>query len=332
MTTKYKHFSKNDRNELSILLKKGYSMRDIGKALNKSPSSISREILNNSVNGEYDPFKANHRSYVKRRYSKYQGMKILKNTSLEKYIQDKLILGWTPEEISGRLKLENNGQSVISFKSIYKYFSTAQGSRYSKYLPYAGKRIINGWSKRMKKSIGNRVFIDKRPDIINKRLRIGDFEGDTLGVPKNTRETIAGLVDRKSRYFLGKKISRPKFTINSFKELTSNSTVLSYTLDNGVENICHDELGFPTYFCHPYHSWEKGTIENTFLRLRRYIPKKARISDYSEEQISVIINKMNGTPRKCLGYLMPKEVFFKQEIKFEQNICQITSLKCCTSG
>ena len=119
-TSKYKHFTKSNRNELSILLKKGYSMRDISRVLLKNPSSISREVSNNSVKGVYCPDKAQHKAYVKRKYSKYQGMKILENSSLEKYIQDKLVLGWTPEEISGRLNLENNNQSQISFKSIYK--------------------------------------------------------------------------------------------------------------------------------------------------------------------------------------------------------------------
>mgnify|MGYP001575251883 CR=1 FL=1 len=307
-------------------------MRDIARTLNKSPSSISREVSNNSVNGEYNPVKANHKSYVKRKYSKYQGMKILRNTELEKYIQDKLVLGLTPEEISGRLKLENNNQSVISFKSIYKYLLTVQGSRYGRYLPYAQKRRINGRSRRMNKTIKNRISIDKRPKIINNRLRVGDFEGDILGVPKYTRETIAGLVDRKSRYFLGKKILRPKYAINAFKELAAGFNVHSYTLDNGVENINFQKLECKTYFCHPYHSWEKGTIENTFLRLRRYIPKKANLSDYSDEEISVIIDKMNNIPRKCLGWLTPKEVFFNQQPKFQQNINQFTSLKCCASG
>ena len=331
-TAKYKHFSKNNRNELSILLKKGYSMRDIAKVLNKSPSSISREISNNSVSGEYNPAKAQHKSWVKRKYSKYQGMKIFESKFLEEYIQEKLVVGWTPEEIAGRLKLENNNQSVISFKSIYKYIETARGSRYVKYLSYRHKRVVNGWSKRMKRSFGNRTLIDQRPEAINQRKRIGDLEGDLLGVPRYSRETIAGLVDRKSRYFLGKRILRPRFAINCFNELTVGLIVLSYTLDNGPENVNYPQLNRPTYFCHPYHSWEKGTIENTFLRLRRYIPKKSRISDYSDQEISAIIDKMNNTPRKCLGWHTPREVFFGEQVKLIQIPEQITNLKCCTSG
>lgn len=259
-------------------------------------------------------------------------MKILENTELEKYIQKRLVSGWTPEERTGRLKLENNERAVISFKSIYKELNTAQGSRYVKELPYAQKRIINGRSRRMKKNIGNRIFVDKRPDIVNKRLRVGDFEGDILGVPKYTRETIARLVDRRARFFLGRKIPRPKYASYAFKELGAGLVVHSYTLDNGVENIGEQELGCTTYFCHAYHSWEKGTIENTFLRLRRYIPKKARLSDYSDEERAASIDKMNNTSRKYLGYLTPKEVFSQQQLKFQQKSSQFTSLKCCTSG
>jgi len=192
-------------------------MRDISKALKKNPSSISRELKENSVKGVYDPFKAQHKAYVKRLYSKYQGMKIRAYDWLEDYIQDKLKAGWTP-------------------------------------------------------------------------------------------------VDRKSLYFLAKKISRLRETISAFSKLLNQFNPLSLTLDNGVENARYDILNVPTYFCHPYSAWEKPLIENNFQRLRRYIPKKAKLSDYSDKQISDIINKMNNTPRKCLGFRTPKEVFFQEQV------------------
>lgn len=324
---RYSHFSKTERLEISVLLKKGYSAREIGSALGKHHSSVSREIKKNSVNEIYDPHKAQHKSYTRRKYSKYQGMKIRENSGLEEYIQDKLILGWTPEEISGRLWIENNREIVIAFKSIYKYLNTPFGEHFKKYLP------SKAWGRRKSKKrdgiiIKGRVFLDKRPEIINQRLRCGDFEGDTLGVPKTSRETLAGTVDRKSLYFLAKKIARLKETVPAFKVLVLEHNILSMTLDNGPENARYQELGIPTYFCHPYSAWEKPLIENTFQRLRRYIPKKDKLSDYSNEEISAIIDRMNNTPRKCLDWRTPKEVFFQQQ----PIQSQIFNLKCRTSG
>jgi len=253
-------------------------------------------------------------------------MKIRENFWLEGYIEEKLKLGWTPEEIAGRLKLENNNQTVISFRSIYKYLNTPFGESFKKYLP--SKNWRKRKAKRAKQIIEDRTFIDKRPDIINSRIRCGDFEGDTLGVPKKSRATLAGLVDRKSLYFLAKKISRLKETISAFERLLNLVKPLSLTLDNGPENAKYEILKVPTYFCHPYSAWEKPLIENSFQRLRRYIPKKAKLSDYSEEEIQAIIDKMNNTPRKCLGWRTPKEVFFQ-----ERSIpLPIFNLECRTSG
>lgn len=327
-TAKYKHFSKDNRNELSILLKKGYSMRDISKALKRNPSSISREIRNNSVNGQYDPDKAHRKAHVRRMYSKYQGMKIRKSNWLEEYIQDKLKSKWTPEEIAGRLKYENNNQTIISFKAIYEYFETPFGEQYKKYLPSKTWRKGKKQSERKKEVIKNRVSIHERPDIVNQRSRSGDFEGDTLGVPKTFKATLAGLVDRKSLYLLAKKISRLRETIPAFKELTNLSSPLSLTLDNGVENAKYEILNVPTYFCDSYSAWQKPLIENSFQRLRRYIPKKANLADYSRQQISDIINNMNDTPRKTLGFRTPKEVYSQERIPSIQ--LPIFNLKCCT--
>lgn len=299
--------------ELSILLKKGYSIRSIASALGRNPSSVSREIKANSVNSEYDPDKANHKAYVKRWQSKYQGMKIRENEWLEKEIRTRLMDFHTPEEIAGRLN-EDYGQTIISFKTIYKYLYSGYGQSFCKYLPsrqYKPKPRDENQKKR--EIIKNRVFIEDRPDIINDRLRVGDFEGDLLGVPKTCRITLTGIVDRKSLYFQAQKIERPRYAIEAYGQLLSDAGALSATLDNGVENARYQELNLPTYFCHPYRSWEKGRIENTFQRLRRFIPKKSSLAGYSDKDVSAIVNIMNNTPRKSLNYRTPKEVFEEQK-------------------
>ena len=314
-TTKYSHLSKNERNELSVLLNKGYSIRGIADVLGRSPSSLSREIKKNKVvSGEYLSSQAQQKSYVRRRYSKYQGMKIVGNKWLTDYIAEKMRLKWTPEEIAGRLEAEL-GYSVISFKAIYKYLYSAYGQHLCCFLPsrrYLPKK--RGSKKYRKVIIPNRVSIEDRPEIVISRLRFGDFEADTLGKPQGEPQTIAGLVELKTLYFLGCKVQRLKYSMDGFKRVLNpyQKIVKTITFDNGVENARHQELNVQTYFCNPYSSWEKGTVENTFQRLRRFIPKHSKPSDYTEKQISDIIYLMNNTPRKKLNYQTPFEAFQKE--------------------
>jgi IS30 family transposase len=326
---RYKHFNKTERLELSILLKKDYSLRDIGRALSRNPSSVSREIKRNSVNGEYDPHKADHKAYVKRKYSKYQGMKVRENSEIERYIEEKIKLDWSPEAIAGRLPIDSEGRLSIHHTGIYKYLYSPYGQHLCKYLQYKRYRKRKRKERKSAKEIiKNRIFIDQRPEIINQRVRCGDFELDTLGTPKTSKETLVGVVDRKSLYFLGKKIPYLKQAMIAAKRLLKPYQIFSLTMDNGPENASYQILGIPTFFCHPYSAWEKPLIENTFKRLRRYIPKKSCLTNYSDEQISVIIDRMNNIPRKCLGWKTPKEVFFQnQTIELP-----IFNLKCCTSG
>ncbi len=124
---------------------------------------------------------------------------------------------------------------------------------------------------------------------------------DTLGVPKTYKETIVGIGDRKSLYFLGKKIPYLKQAMVAAKRLINPYRVFSLTMDNGPENAGYQILKVPTFFCHPYSAWEKPIIENAFRRLRRYIPKKSCLSNYSDEQISFIIDRVNNIPPNLLA-------------------------------
>ena len=229
----YHHFSKNERNEISILLKKGYSFRDIALVLEKNHSSVSREIKRGRVKGIYDPKKASHKAYAKRKYSKYQGMKVVDKPWIEVYIQEKIKVGWSPDQIAGRLKFENNNQTVISALSIYSYLYSPYGQHLCKYLKYKRyKRKRRTKPKSIREIIKNRVFIDQRPEVINNRFRFGDFEGDTMGVPRGSNNTLVTLIERKSRFILAKKVPRLKKAMDGFKELfRSLPYVLSLTLD-----------------------------------------------------------------------------------------------------
>src|SRR3989338_2897979 len=318
---RYKRFTQNERNELAILLKKGYSQRDISHALLRSPSSVRREIKRNSTNGVYNPKKASHKAHVNRKYSKYQGMKIRRDIEVENYIRKKLKLSWSPESIAGRMKLDI-GKSV-HYTVIYKYLYGQYGQDmrgYLRYKQYGRKKRTN--VKRTKEIIKNRVFIDKRQRFIEEGRRYGDFETDTMGYPKWAKETLAAAIERKSRFILSKKISRLKNAMEGFKDIFQSLPVQSLTFDSGPENARYKELGIKTFFCHPYSAWEKGAVENAFKLIREYIPKKRPLENYTDEEISAIIDTINGRPRKCLNWLTPKEVFY----------ANFLNSGCCASG
>lgn len=325
---KYSHFSKSDRLEISILLSRGYSHREVADSLGKHHSSISREVNDNSVNGQYDPAKAHGKAIKKRRRSKYQGMKIKNNPGLESYVTDKIKSYWSPEEIAGRLKNIDTEIRYVSAPSVYKYLYSSHGQYLYAYL-YSRR-----WCKRKrykikghkKTKIPNRVSIEQRPKIVDRRTRFGDFEGDTLGRIKTDTEALVGSVERMSRYLLIDKVPGLKYAVDGFKKQLSpyQNAVESLTLDNGTENARYEELGIDTYFCHPYCSREKATMENSFGRLRRFIFKGSSLRDYSHEDITRFADLMNNTPRKCLNYRTPKEVFEEQLIlkKLSLNINQ----------
>ena len=320
----YSQFSKPERNELSILLQKGYSHRDAAKVLGKHHSAVSREVERNSVKGTYDPLKAQTKSKVRRRSAKYQNMKVNESPEFIKFLTEQLKEGWTPEQIAGRWNYKQPDKKHFSFKSIYKFLYSAPGQHLCKYLlcrhynPY--KRLGN---RRKRLPIKNRVSIEKRPRIINERKRFGDFEGDLLGAVKTDQERLPALVERVSRKLFAVKVPRAKYAVDGFNFLLKphRDILKSITFDNGPENARHLELKTKTYFCHPFSSWEKGQIENTLGRLRRFIKKRSSLKLYSDDDITRFVERMNNTPRKCLGFKTPNEVFnelLAKELKKKQ--------------
>jgi len=319
----YQHFKAVERKELSALLKKGYSQSFCAKALGKNASSVSREIKGNSTNGIYDSVKAQAKANRKRLCSKHKGMKIRKTPWLEDYIIERLSKDkWTPEQIANRLRYENENETVITHKIIYQWLYSAFGQAYCKHLPskryYRRKRT---GVKTDREIIKDRVFIDLRPQIINSRKEFGHCEGDTLGAPKSSKERIAATAERMSRKLFAVKVRRLKYSMDGFKKLLNpyQKVFRSWTLDNGVENVRYKETKLTTYFCHPYSSWEKGSLENSLGRLRRFIPKKARMEEFGQRQINYFLKLMNNTPRKCLGWQTPNEVFNEQLLKLKIN-------------
>ena len=320
---KFNHIKTAERLEIAILLRKQYSHRDIARVLGRDHTTVSREISRNSVNGVYQPRKAKAKARLRRRLSKYQGMKIIHSVVLRKHLEQKLKAGWAPEVIAGRLKEVDTHLPSVSSKTIYKFLYSNRGQYLCRHL--ASRRY---YPKRRKKSsakkqlIPNRVGIEKRPQEANQRARIGDLEGDLVvsGKHHKSKAALDVLVDRKAKYVKIKKIANQKAATHNQAVLKMASVFTelhTLTFDNGIENVKHEELSaalsLDVFFCNPYSSWEKGSVENINGLIRRWIPKGANIADYSDEQIQWIEDRLNHTPRKSLGYQTPYEVMLEEE-------------------
>jgi len=335
----YKHIKETERLEIALLKEKGHSNRDIAKMLERSPNTISLEINNNSVRGRYDPRKAQHKAYAKRKYSKYQGMKVVGDSQLRNYIEERLEKDWSPEEIAGRLKEVDRHIKYASRGAIYKFVYSVYGRLLEQYLRYRGKKRKR--SKRVKVTqLENRVFIEKRPRIVAKKQRFGDWEGDFIVSGKSGKGMLIVLYERKAMYVIIKKITaRSCAVVNRYiREMTGGFVCFnSLTIDNDISFRRHEELsgllGAPVYFCHPYHSWEKGGVENINKLIRQYIPKGSDISGYSDEYIREIETKLNHRPRKSLNYKTPLEVMLKnKQFKTLENFGIIIKQKTPIAG
>ncbi len=242
---------------------------------------------------------------------------------LRKYVVEKLKIGWSPKTIAGRMEKQKL-DFYASDKAIYEYLYSPYGQKYCKYLRskrYARRRKKGKKQKRT--LIPNKTSIHKRPKRITNKKEYGHYEGDTVVSGKSTGSTtsLVTIYERKAMYIDAKKI-------NSLSPTNYNPAVKkvfgklngskSWTLDNGIENVKYEELEkeleLKTYFCDPYSSWQKPGIENANKLIRRFIPKGADISLYSDAFIRREIQKLNDTPRKALGWKTPNEVMEEQDM------------------
>ena len=314
----YKHLARVERVEIGILLRKGYSVRDIAKEIGRHPSSVYREVQRNNVAGDYQSAKANHKAYVRRKYAKYQAMCIVKDMRLREYIETKLLKDdWSPEQIAGRLA-QGIGLEPVSAPTIYKYIRSVYGRQLEYELDLAKQKRKKKHQRKVAQLEG-RVFIDKRPEAANARAQYGHWEGDFI-VSGKAYGNVSLLVlhERVSRYTLIARIEAR--TVRNVEDillecLPALGPLKSLTLDNDIAFRRHDELSelinAPVFFCQPYHSWEKGGVENANRLIRRYVPKGCDISKYSQREIWDIQHLINGKPRKILGYRTAREVYLE---------------------
>jgi len=301
-------------------------MRTIAKEFDRSPSSVSREIKKNKLswNSHYAPRKAHERALEHRTH---RGRKDrLKNDSVRQYLLSHLKRRWSPEQIAGKIKEDLNEK--ISHEAIYQYIYAQihrDGWGYLKpgkedlriYLRRKRKRRQKKGlrkSQRVFKSLG--ASIDLRPKIVEKRKRIGDWEGDSVE-SKDHKPGINTLVDRKSGYVFITKLSAKtsEAAVNAVAARMNalpKKTRRTLTLDNGPENSDWQSLeaatGMKVFHAHPYHSWERGTNENTNGLIRDYFPKKTDFDTISEEEIAYVEYELNTRPRKRLNWKSPLEI------------------------
>jgi len=300
---------KAERLEIKILLNKGHSMRDIGKAMERSPNTISYEIKVNSVNGVYDPHKAHLKAQVRKKYRRFQYSKIEKCPEIKEIIIDKLKQHWNPDEIAGWLK-RNHRELYVSKSSIYNWLHTGRGDRYCDLL-YSKRHYVKKHIKKTKRVlIPDRVGIEDRPLGAANRSQYGHYEADTVVSGKCGTGAILVLIERKSRRVCLWKLKgmKPAPCAEYLRKATEVLNVKSITFDNGIENIYHQDIGVPTYFCDPYSSWQKGSVENVNKMIRRYIPKGTDMIHVSQLHLDWIADRINKKPRKILGYRSAYEV------------------------
>ena len=312
--TKNKHFSYEERVKIETLLEIGCSKRKIGREIGRPKSSICGEIRKNSVKGIYTAKKAHLKAYQRRWRAKCQAMKIAMNALLRNYVEEKLKRFWSPEEISGRLKNIDRHLPYVGKDTIYGYIKSVYGRNLESFPWYKGKRKK---SKNYTKvgQLKNRTFIDQTPKYIDKRRFFGDWEADFIVSGKRGKGALLVFVERKSRYVLIFKLADRKVaTINFILQTLCGAQLVvnSLTIDNDICFRHHEEMsrimGAPIYFCHPYHSWEKGAVEKINQLIRRFIPKGTNISRVGAKKIFQIQKILNEKPMKCLGFYTPAEV------------------------
>ncbi len=329
-TKKHKRLSLKERVVIQTLLEEKRPKSFIAKKLDRSRSTITREV-NKWVSNPSDEYDASLANWLaKDDYLNKRNLdKIGTYSLLRFYVYKALLKNWSPEQIAGRIKLDypNHNIMAISHEAIYMHiYSHPQAGlnkKLIKLLPYQKSRRRKPKARRKKGSkIRDQINISQRPRHIENRQEIGHWEGD-LVIGRAQRSAIGTIVERKSRYTLiiPVKDRKTKSVTRAFaKELNQfeNKLTKTMTYDNGNEMADHKWLAERTkmdvYFANPYASWERGTNENTNGLIRRYLPKKTDFKTIDKKQLKTIQFKLNNRPRKVLGYKTPMEVITQNSV------------------
>jgi transposase, IS30 family len=305
--TKYKQISHEERIVIQRLLEAGKSKREISRVLNRSSGSICTEIKINSVSGMYTADKAEFKSYQTRWRAKSQCLKLGNDPKLAKDVEEKLTQKYSPDQISGKLKEEG---LICSKKAIYKYVkSRCLESK----LMFKGKRRKSKWEYRKGVLDLEKKRIELRPKIQG----LGHYEMDFV-VSKHNNYSFLVLVDKWSKFAMIRLIAdRKHITVTGALQdmfRNTNLPILSITTDNDISfshwKYLEKVLNTKIYFTHPYHSWEKGLVENTNRWIRLFAPKSSDLSLVTTKTLEDIHNFLNKKPRKILGYKTAESVYW----------------------
>ena len=322
MKKQYKQLMSDERDLIAVHYANGHSSSDIAKLIGRNKSTISRELTRNSSNSTKTYLSNQAHKRAKKRKKEAAMKEELKCHKIRNFVKNKLKIGWSPEIIAGELALDPSNLK-ISHESIYLYIYKKRPDLVQ-YLARSHKKRFKRIPKSNKKNnrIPHRISIDQRPEAINNRSQFGHWESDAV-VSKQSKAALSVSIERISRLVKIKKIKQNKADmfsraiIRRMKGLPACAR-RSITYDNGSENTQHefinDQLNTDSYFCNPYHSWEKGAVENVNGLIRRFFPKKTDFAKITHKQIKEVEFLINNRPRKCLGFKTPNQVFLEQTV------------------
>lgn len=327
MGTQYDQITAEERCAIAGLQAQGRSIRQIATALDRAPSSIARELKRNRGRSVgYQPIYAQEQCRARR----WTGSKLERNTALRERVLSWLALGASPEAVAGRLEREH-GRKLISHETIYRfiYAQIARTNNYDwrHYLPRRkskrGYRGGRGGSPA--KLMAHRRSLSERPPAADDRKTTGHWEGDLMLFGRTRGPAILTMHERHSRLLLALRTpnkeadSIARLMIGLFASLPPHCRQ-TITFDNDTAFAYHyrlHTLGIQTFFCDPHAPWQKGGVENAIGRMRRALPRKTDLAAISDPEFLRLISAYNNTPRKCLDFLTPAEVFWKQLLHFK---------------
>ncbi|MDP0588860.1 MAG: IS30 family transposase [Candidatus Endonucleobacter bathymodioli] len=312
MNKRYTHLTQEERYQIWSEKKAGVSNEIIAQDLRRDLSTVKRELARNTGARGYRPKQA-HNFAQERHQQKPKATKMV--AELKDKITDRLSKQWSPEQIQGRLKRDN--QPSVCPATIYQFIreDKAEGGclyqhlRHKKYKQRTGKPDARG-------QIRNRVSIDDRPGIVDQKIRLGDWEADTV-IGKRHKGVLVTLTERVSKLNLVKRVPSKHADVVTKAIITMlkpyQSDLLTITFDNGKEFAFHEKikkkLNVDTYFAHPYSSWERGLNENHNGLIRQYLPKSQSLDNVTDKEILDIQNRLNQRPRKLLDFKTPDEIY-----------------------
>jgi IS30 family transposase len=318
MSRGYHHLSEEERDHVAVLRSRGLSLRTIARTLGRAPSTLSRELRRNAPPrhaGYYLPHKAQARAEARWRGAVRRPR--LRDPWVRSYVTRQLRRGWSPELIAGRLQRLRPAQAV-SHEAIYQWVYAEARDLIPCLVRHHRRRKRRGYSRRhTKPHIPARVAITERPAAATTRRQLGHWEADTM-VTRQGKAALQLAVDRKSRYAILNRL--PRRTAAAMRAGLNRSLARfprpvrrTLTYDNGTENVEHlrvnQVLGTRSYFCTPYTSQERGTVENTAGLVRRFFPKRTNFDTLRRQDVKAVERWLNHRPRRVLHFQTPAEVF-----------------------